>query len=178
MCTPCVQAKHKQWIIKVKTKRTTKPFGLVHSDVCGPVSTLTSASHRCYILFIDDYTRYTSDWVLPQKKSKTCTSAYQSFQARVDSMRHEVKRFRCNNGCGEYDTNTFRLVLTARGTTYEQCPPYGHHEYRFAERMIETITEKARSMMIRFQPPLVSWGEAVITAVYLHQQTPNEGLTK
>jgi len=47
-----------------------------------------------------------------------------------------------------------------------------------AERMIQTITEKARSMMIDSQAPLVFWGEAVNTAVYLHQRTPNEGLTK
>jgi len=81
MYTACIQAKHKQKIIKVKTKRTTKPFELIHSNVCGPFSTPTSAGHRYYILFIDYYTRYTSVWVLPDKKSKTCTSAYQSFQA-------------------------------------------------------------------------------------------------
>jgi hypothetical protein len=178
MCTACIQAKHKQKIMKVKTKCTTKPFELVHSDVCGPLSTPTSAGHRYYILFIDDYTRYTSVWVLPDKKSKTCTSAYQSFQARVDSMGYEVKRFRCDNGRGEYDNKTFRQVLAARGTTYEPCPPYAHHKNGVAERMIQTITEKARSMMIDSQAPLGFWGEAVNTAVYLHQRTPNEGLTK
>jgi hypothetical protein len=36
MCTACIQAKHKQKINKVETKDTTKPFELVHSDVCGP----------------------------------------------------------------------------------------------------------------------------------------------
>jgi hypothetical protein len=44
--------------------------------------------------------------------------------------------------------------------------------------MIQTITEKARSMMIDDQSPHVFWGEAVNTAVGLHQRTPNEGLTK
>jgi len=170
MCTACIQAKHKQKIIKVKTKRTTKPFELVHSDVCGLFSTPTSAGHRYYIIFIDDYTRYTSVCVLPDKKSKKCTSAYQSFQAPVDSMGYEVKRFRCDNGRGEYDNNnTFRLVHAARGTTYEPCPPYAHHKNRVAEHMIQTITEKAQSMMIDSQAPLVFWREAVNTAVYLHQ---------
>jgi len=93
-------------------------------------------------------------------------------------MGYEVKRFRCDNGCGEYDNETFRLVLAARGSTYEPCPPYTHHKNGVAERMIQTITEKARSMMIDFQARLVFWGEAVNTAVYLHQQTPKEGLTK
>jgi len=155
MCTACIQAKHKQKIIKVKTKRTTKPFELVHSDVCEPFSTLTSAGHRYYILFIDDYTHYTSDWVPSDKKSKTCTSAYQSFQARVDSMGNAVKRFRCDNSHGECDNKTFRLVLAAHGTTYEPCPPYAHHKNGVAEGMIQTITEKARSMMIDSQAPLV-----------------------
>jgi len=178
MCTVCIQAKHKQRFIRVPVKRTTKPFELVHSDVCGPFSTPTFGDNRYYILFIDDYTRYTSVWLLPNKKAVTCTSAYQSFQARVDSMGYEIKRFRCDNGRGEYDNKTFRYVLAARGTTYEPCPPYAHHKNGVAERMIRTITEKARAMMIDSQAPIQFWGEAVNTAVYLHQRSPNEGLKR
>jgi len=44
--------------------------------------------------------------------------------------------------------------------------------------MIRTITEKARTMMIDCQAPIQFWGEAVNTAVYLHQRSPNEGLTR
>ena len=69
-------------------------------------------------------------------------------------------------------------MLAARDTTYEPYPPYAHHKNAVAERMIETITEKARSMIIDSQAPLVFWAEAVNTAVHLHQGTPNEGLTK
>ena len=43
--------------------------------------------------------------------------------------------------------------------------------------MIQTITKQARSMMIDSQAPLVFRGGAVNTAVYLHLQTSNEGLT-
>jgi len=81
MCTVCIQAKHKQRFIRVPVKHTTKPFELVHSDVCGPFSTPTLGDNRYYILFIDDYTRYTFIWLLSKKKAVTCTSAYQSFQA-------------------------------------------------------------------------------------------------
>ena len=90
-------------------------------------------------------------------------------------MGYEIKRFRCDNGRGEYDNKTFRYVLAARGTTYEPCPPYAHHKNGVAERMIRTITEKARAMMIDSQAPIQFWGEAVNTAVYLHQRSPNEG---
>ena len=119
MCTVCIQAKQEQRFIKVPVKCTTKPFELVHSDVCGPFFTPTLGANRYYILFIDDYTRYTSVWLLPYIEGKTCTSPYQSFQARVESMGYEIKRFRCDNGWGEYDNKTFQYVLTARSTTYE-----------------------------------------------------------
>ena len=44
--------------------------------------------------------------------------------------------------------------------------------------MIRTITEKAPAMIIDSQAPIEFWGEAVNTAVYLHQRSPNKGLTK
>jgi hypothetical protein len=44
--------------------------------------------------------------------------------------------------------------------------------------MIKTITEKAHAMIIDSQAPIEFWGEAVNTAVYLHQRSPNEGLAK
>ena len=41
MCTVCIQAKHKQRLIRVPVKGTTKPSELVYADVCGPFSTPT-----------------------------------------------------------------------------------------------------------------------------------------
>jgi len=178
MGTVCIKAKHKQRFIRVPVKWTTKPFELVQSDVCGPFSTPTFRDNRYYILFIDDYMRYTSVWLLPNMKVETCTSAYQLFQARVDSMGYKIKPFRCDNGQGEYDNKTFQYVPAACGTTYEPCPAYAHHYNGVAKRMICTITEKARAMIIDSQAPIQFWGEAVNTAIYLHQRSPNEGLKR
>jgi len=93
-------------------------------------------------------------------------------------MGYEIKRIQCDNGRGEYHNKIFRYVLAARSTTYEPCPPYGHHKNSAAERMIRTITGKAQAMMIDSQAPIQFWGEAVNTAVYLHQRSPNEGLKR
>jgi len=70
MCTACIQTKHKQRFIRVPVKSTTKPFKRVHLDVCGPSSTPTMGNNRYYMLGIDDYTRYTSVWLLPIRKAK------------------------------------------------------------------------------------------------------------
>jgi len=93
-------------------------------------------------------------------------------------MRYKIKRFLRDNGWGEYENKTFRYVLMARGTTSEPCPPYAHQMNGLAERMIRTITEKARAIMINSQAPIQFWGETVNTAVYLHQRSLNEGLKR
>jgi hypothetical protein len=47
-------------------------------------------------------------------------------------MGYEIKRFRFNNGWGEYDNETFRYILVDRGTTYDPCPRYTRHKNRVA----------------------------------------------
>jgi len=44
--------------------------------------------------------------------------------------------------------------------------------------MIPTIPEKGRAMVIDSPGPIQFWGEAVNTAVYLHQRSTNEGLKR
>jgi len=56
--------------------------------------------------------------------------------------------------------------------------PYTQQKNGIAEHMIRTITEKARAKMIDSQAPIQFWGEAVNTAVNLHQKSPNEGLKR
>jgi hypothetical protein len=118
--------------------------------------------------------------MLSDKKTETSTATYKAFQARDNAMCqcYQIKRFRYDNGRGEYDNKTFRSVLASSGTRYEPCPPYSHHKNGVAERMITTITDKARAMMIDSQAPVQVWGEAVNTVVYLYKRSPNEGLTK
>jgi hypothetical protein len=178
MCTVCIQTKHKQKFIRVRVKHTSRPFEMVHSDVRGPFCTPTFGGNKHFIIFVDDYTRFTFVRMLPVTKSEACTTAYKAFQARVTTLGCQIRWFRCDNGRGEYDNKTFRSLLTATGTTYEPCLPYSHDKNGVAGGMICTITKKARAMMIDCQAPIQFWGEAVNTAVYLHQRSPNEGLTK
>jgi len=75
MCTVCTQPHHKQTVIRVPVRHTTKPFELVQSHWCGTFSTPTLGDNRSYILFIDDFTRCTSVCLLINDNTQTCTSA-------------------------------------------------------------------------------------------------------
>ena len=91
-CDVCVQAKHKQKFIRTMVKRTTTPYELVHSDVCGPFATPTHKGYKYFILYIDDYSRYSDIYLLPNTLATTCMSAYNSFQRKskhVDTLSND-----------------------------------------------------------------------------------------
>jgi len=59
-CDICIKAKAKEkFQRKVPARQVTKPLELIHSDLCGPISPQSLSGHRYYILYIDDFSRYT-----------------------------------------------------------------------------------------------------------------------
>jgi len=176
ICEVCILAKHERKIIRVQVLRTTIPFELVHSDTCGPFNTKSHGGGLDFIVFIDDYTRHTAVYILLDKCVESCISAFQSFKARIESWGYTIKRFRCDNGRGEYDNTLFRRILAGSGISFEPLPPYTQHKNGIAEQMIGTLTEKARAMMLDFQAPKQFWAEAIRTASYLHARTPSRAL--
>ena len=176
ICEVCILAKHERKIIQVPVLRTTTPFELVHSDTCGPFNTKSHGGGLHFIVFIDDYTHHTTVYILLYKYTEFCISAFQSFKARIESWGYMIKRFRCDNGRGEYDNTLFRTILTGSGISFEPSPPYTQHKNGVAERMIGTLTEKARGMMLDSQALKQYWAEAIRTASYLHARTPSRTL--
>jgi len=163
-------------MIRIPVKKTSKPFELVHSDLCGPFKHPMKGGARYNMIFIDDYSRSTTVYFLPNKQTETCTAVFQAFDARMKALRYKLRRFRCDNGRGQYVNNLFRAILQTEGISFEPLPPYTQHKNGVSERMIETITEKARALMIESQAPIQFWGKAVNTASYLRQRTPSAAL--
>jgi hypothetical protein len=58
-CKSCVEGKiHKSPFQSASRRRAETPLGLVHSDVCGPLSTPSLSKARYFLTFIDDKTHY------------------------------------------------------------------------------------------------------------------------
>jgi len=52
---------------KMSENRLSKVLGLIHTDVCGPMSTVSKGGARYFATFIDDKTRYVSVYMLKTK---------------------------------------------------------------------------------------------------------------
>ena len=58
ICEPCLEGKMTMRPFKAKGYRAKEVLDLVHTDLCGPMSTSARGGYEYFIIFIDDYSRY------------------------------------------------------------------------------------------------------------------------
>ena len=135
-----------QWSRQASAGLVGRSIYLVHSDLCGPMKHSNSGA-QYNIIYIDDCTRYTEVYYLVTKSAEEISAKFRHYQARVEAQGFHFKRFRSDNGSGEYSNSMFLGILGEKEITYEPSPPYTQHKNGTAERMIQTLNTKARSMM-------------------------------
>jgi len=178
LCPTCVLGKQHQKIIRTPVPPVSRPFELVHSDVCGPISIPSFSGQRYFVVYVDDFSRRVWVYFVRSKESIEMTSVFQEFLARMEKAYPDwpIARFRCDNGRGEYDNRLFRGILRVSGISFEPAPPYTQHKNGKSERMIQTLVTKARTMLIDAKLPTAMWAEAISTAAYLHERSPSRPL--
>ena len=78
---------------------------LVHSDVCGSMSTVSLSGHEYYVTFIDDYSWKT--WIYFLTAKGEVFDRFQEFKSLVENQTgKKIKALRSDNG-GEYAGHEF-----------------------------------------------------------------------
>ena len=176
-CDICLKSKQK--LNRTVAIRSKIPFELIHLDSCGPITRSFGGSTH-YILFNDDCIRHTEVCFLLIKSTEEVSSKFLHFKAWVTAQGYKIRRFRSDNGRGEYSNKTFQKILGDSGISFEPAPPYTQHKNGVSERMIRTLNTKARSMLLDAGLSKKFWAEAISTATYIHRRSPSnslEGLT-
>jgi len=178
VCPACLEGKqHRKYNRNSPSTRAKEKLELVHSDSCGPFRTRSISGARYFILFVDDHTRMVWCYFLKQKNSKEVLEAFKEFKALCEKHSGKfILRFRCDNGRAEYNNHDFQTFLKVEGITYEPSAPYTQDQNGLSERMIRTLVEKARTMLLEAKLPERFWAEAVNTAVFLHNRSPTRAL--
>ena len=109
-CEPCIGGKiHRNPFPKSGRERAKEPLELVHSDVCGKISSPSLGQAEYFVTFIDDKTHYT--WVYVMKHKSEVFEKFMEWKAFVEkSSSYKVKKLRTDNG-GEYVSTEFEGYL-------------------------------------------------------------------
>ena len=158
-------------------------FELIHSNVWGPSPVASISGSRYFVIFIDDYSRYS--WIFPMKSRSEILQIYSNFTKMVETQFFKrIKTFRSDNTL-EYTQYAFQALLHSYGIVhYLTCPGTSQKNGR-AERKFRHILDTIRALLLSTKIPASFWGEATLHAVHainripsdvIHNQTPYEHL--
>ena len=172
-CEPCLKGKHRRSQSPLYSeKRKPKPLELIHSDVCGKISSKSLGRAEYFVTFIDDKTRYV--WAYAIKKKSDVFQKFCEWKAEVEkSLGQSVKILRTDNG-GEFTSDEFEKYLKKEGIKHQLTIPKCPEQNGVAERFNRTLVEMVRSMLADSELPKSFWAEALATAVYLRNRSPTK----
>jgi transposase InsO family protein len=122
VCKGCALGKYAKTSFPSSDNRSKGILDLVHSDVCGPMSSTSLTRCEYFVTFIDDFSRKT--WIYFMRAKDEVFSCFQEFKALVENVTgRKIKVLRSNNG-GEYTGKAFKEFYARVGIKKELTVPY------------------------------------------------------
>ena len=108
-CETCLGGKMTKAPFTKKGEKSKELLELIHTDVCGPMSTTARGGYQYFITFTDDLSRYGYVYLM-RHKSETF-ERFKEFQNEVENQRgKKIKALRSDRG-GEYLNHEFSTHL-------------------------------------------------------------------
>eukprot|EP00253_Pinus_taeda_P030310 PITA_30310 len=170
-CKGCALGKYAKASFHDRDGRVGVVLDRVHSDVCGPFSTDSTAKKRYFVIFIEDFS--CRCWIyFMQKKDQTFLN-FCEFKALTEKeSRRKIKALQSDNG-GEYVSQQFKDFYALEGIKWELTTPHNPQQNGVVERNNRSIMGAARAMLHDQILPLHMWAEACNTTLYLHNRSPH-----
>jgi transposase InsO family protein len=151
-------------------------LGLVHSDVCGPMSISARDGSRYFITFTDNFSRY--GYVYLMRHNSKSFENFKEFKTEVENqLRKKIKVFRTDRS-GEYLSGEFRGYLKAHGIVPQLTPPRTSQWNGVSERRNRTLLDMVRSMMSKAELSRSFWGFALETAAFILNRMLSKSIEK
>ena len=172
-CESCIKCKLTRKPFTPTTSRATEPLQLVHSDICGPLERAIGGC-RYMLLFIDDATRHTDEYIL-KYKSEALENFKEWKSLREKKLGKQVKRFHIDGG-SENTSKKFTEYLKSEGILKETITPYTPQSIGVVERANRKVMERVRCMLDDAGLSKKYWAFAFSVMVYLKNRTPTRSV--
>jgi transposase InsO family protein len=175
-CEACLLGKMTKTPFTGFPERAIDLLELIHSDVCGPMSTTARGGFEYFVTFTDDFSRY--GYVYLMKHKSETFEKFKEFQNEVENQRgKKIKALRSDRG-GEYLSHEFSNHLKSCGIVSQLTPPGTPQRNGVSERRNRTLLDMVRSMMSQTDLPLSFWGYALETAAFTLNRVPSKSVVK
>jgi GAG-pre-integrase domain len=166
LCHHFILAKAHRLSFLSSTSSFTYPLEIIYSDVWGPTPLLSRNGFRYYIIFVDDYSRYS--WIYFLCSKDEVIHVFTSFKLQVENfLQQSIKILRADEGT-EYKHITRLFPSIIHQTT---CP-YTPQQNGVSERKHRHIIELALAVMIHASLPMKFWDDIFTSVVYLVNRQP------
>ena len=114
LCTDCIMGKHHRDSIPKKSSwRASQVLGLIHADICGPITPMSCGNKRYTLCFIDDYNR--KSWMYFLLEKSEALSHFKCFKKKVEiETGLPIKCLRTDRG-GEFTSLEFNSFCEQNG---------------------------------------------------------------
>ncbi|CAI5944505.1 unnamed protein product [Closterium sp. NIES-64] len=169
-CVPCVEGRLRATPHSSHFPPTEAPLQTLHMDVWGPAPVRGQGYERYFLLWVDDYSRYTT--VLPLRSKGEVTEVLIDWirEARLQLRKSfgsdfPVLRLHSDRG-GEFSSRLLRDYCRARGIRQTFTLPDSPQQNGIAERRIGMVMDVARTSMMHVAAPHFLWPFAVRYAAH------------
>ena len=177
VCECCVRGKMARTPFSKKSKHKKHAIlDLIHTDVCGPMHTVTPSQKRYILTIIDDFSRYTYVYLMSHK-DEASPLIKDFIEMAKTQFNTRPKIIRSDRG-GEYVNTDLQTHLRKEGIAMQCTAPYSPQQNGVAERKNRSLIEMTRCMLIDAKLDKKYWGEAVVTANYLQNRLPSRSIEK
>lgn len=152
--------KHTRLPFDRSLSRTFAPFELVHCDVwTSPV--LSTSGFKYYLVVLDDFSHFC--WTFPLRDKSEVHRHLVEFAEYVSTQFGlPLKTLQADNG-REFVNTATTSFLTSRGTQLRLSCPYTSPQNGKAERMLRTMNNSIRTLLIQASMPPSYWAKALTT---------------
>nr|KAJ0195993.1 hypothetical protein LSAT_V11C700359310 [Lactuca sativa] len=149
--------------------RESKVLDLIHSELCDFHATPSLGNKKYVITFIDDASRYCYIYLVHSNDEALDKSKI--YKQQIELHKNElIKALRTDRGGEYYDP----IYFESTGIIHKTIAPYTPQQNGVAERKNRTLKEMVNSMLSYSGLSEGFWGEAMLTACYILNRTPNK----
>lgn len=170
-CKECQIGKMHRSSHPLKEKRVIEKGECFHVDLCGKMQQVGVGGAQYFMLLKDEATGFRFAYLIAHKSE--VEERFKEFLALIkNSTKYSVKRIRCDNGT-EFINQNLTKHFSKQGIVFERISPYTPEQNGYIERDNRTVQEYARTMLLESGLSKSLWPEAVRTAVYMLNRSPN-----